>query len=151
MRTAEVMRYILRWATQTQTNILEHVQGSVHILIWNLICTPERRGGEKGGNANFETKHTEILTQEITSPLYFTVLYWKLQEWRKSQNSQIRRQNASNLGVCSLAIGPFPPPKSRNLASAEILVRPEKERERSKQAVRRSVNGYRQLLSADVT
>ena len=22
------------------------------------ICTPEGRGGEKGGNANFKTKHT---------------------------------------------------------------------------------------------
>ena len=31
------------------------------------ICTPEGRGGEKGGNANFKTKHTEPWTQEIPS------------------------------------------------------------------------------------
>ena len=35
------------------------------------MCTPtEERGGEKGGNANFKTKLTEPLTQEITLPLY---------------------------------------------------------------------------------
>ena len=34
------------------------------------IFTPEGRGEEVGGNANFKTKHTEEpLTQEITSPL----------------------------------------------------------------------------------
>ena len=34
------------------------------------IFTAEGRGGEKGGNANFKTKHTEPLNAEITPPLY---------------------------------------------------------------------------------
>ena len=34
------------------------------------IFTPEGKGGEKGGSANFKTKHTECLTQEIPSALY---------------------------------------------------------------------------------
>ena len=34
------------------------------------ICTPEGRGGDKGGSANFKTKHTEPLTQEMPSALY---------------------------------------------------------------------------------
>ena len=33
------------------------------------ICTPEVRGGEKGGSANFKTKRTEPFIQEITSIL----------------------------------------------------------------------------------
>ena len=33
------------------------------------ICTPEGRVGEKGGNANFKTKHTEPLTLEMLCPL----------------------------------------------------------------------------------
>ena len=36
------------------------------------ICTSEGRGGEKGGNANLKTKHTEPFTQEIPSALYCT-------------------------------------------------------------------------------
>ena len=36
------------------------------------ICTPEGRGGERGGSANIKTKHTEPLTQEIPSALYCT-------------------------------------------------------------------------------
>ena len=40
--------------------------GSVLDVICFEICTPEGRGGEKGGIANFKTKHTEPLTQEIT-------------------------------------------------------------------------------------
>ena len=44
------------------------------------ICTPEGRGGERGGNANFKSKHTEPLVQEIPSALYSSfgvrVLYW---------------------------------------------------------------------------
>ena len=39
-------------------------------LFYFEICTTEGRGGEKGGDANFKTKHTEPLTQEITLPLY---------------------------------------------------------------------------------
>ena len=34
------------------------------------ICTPEGRSGEKGGSANFKTKNTESLTQDVTSSLY---------------------------------------------------------------------------------
>ena len=34
------------------------------------ICTPEGRGVEKGGSANFKIQHTEPLTQEINLPLY---------------------------------------------------------------------------------
>ena len=29
------------------------------------ICTPEGRGGEKGGRTNFETKHPDVLTQGL--------------------------------------------------------------------------------------
>ena len=36
------------------------------------ICTPEGRGGEKGGSTNFKTKHTEPFTQEIPSALHCT-------------------------------------------------------------------------------
>ena len=43
-------------------------------------CTSEGRGGKKGGSANFKTKHTEPLTEEITSALCST-LY--LMEWRR--------------------------------------------------------------------
>ena len=32
------------------------------------ICTPEGRGGEKGGSENFNIKHPELLTQEIIPP-----------------------------------------------------------------------------------
>ena len=34
------------------------------------ICTAEGREGEKGGNANFTTKHKEPLAKEIPSALY---------------------------------------------------------------------------------
>ena len=34
--------------------------------------TTERRGGEKGGSANFKTKHPEPLTQEVPPALYYT-------------------------------------------------------------------------------
>ena len=36
------------------------------------ICTSVGRGGEKGGSANFKTKHTETFTREIPSALYCT-------------------------------------------------------------------------------
>ena len=32
------------------------------------VFTPEGRGGEKGGSANFKTKHTEPLTQKYLDP-----------------------------------------------------------------------------------
>ena len=35
------------------------------------ICTPEGRGGEKGGSANFKTKHTEPFIPEYPAPVYF--------------------------------------------------------------------------------
>ena len=35
------------------------------------ICTPEGRGGEKGGSANFETKHTEPFIPEYFISVYF--------------------------------------------------------------------------------
>ena len=48
-----------------------------YILVWKVlclfcfeICTTEGRGGEKGGSANFKTKHTEHLTQGLTSAPY---------------------------------------------------------------------------------
>ena len=44
----------------------------VQCLFWSDNCTPEGRGGEKGGSANFQTKHTEPLTPEIPSALYCT-------------------------------------------------------------------------------
>ena len=38
------------------------------------ICTPEGRGGEKGGRANFKIKqYTDPLTQEIPSALYIVI------------------------------------------------------------------------------
>ena len=40
------------------------MRGSVPVLKFAL------QRGEKGGNANFKTKHTEPLTQEIPSALY---------------------------------------------------------------------------------
>ena len=36
------------------------------------ICTPDGVEGEKGGSANFKTKYTEPLSQEIPSALYCT-------------------------------------------------------------------------------
>ena len=36
------------------------------------ICTPEGRGGEKRESAKFKMNHTEPLTQEIPSALYYT-------------------------------------------------------------------------------
>ena len=32
------------------------------------ICTPEGRGGEKGGSANYKIKHAEPLIQGLTPP-----------------------------------------------------------------------------------
>ena len=43
---------------------------TVYYRICFEICTPEGRGREKGGSANFKMKHTEPLTQEIPSALY---------------------------------------------------------------------------------
>ena len=49
-----------------------------NILVWKVlwlfcfeICTPEGRGGEKGGSANFETKHTEPFIPEYFISVYF--------------------------------------------------------------------------------
>ena len=42
--------------------------GSVLDVICFEICTPEGRGGEKGGIANFKTKHTEPFTQDHLQP-----------------------------------------------------------------------------------
>ena len=39
------------------------------------ICTPEGRGGEKGGSASFKTKHTEPFIPEYPSPVYMCQLY----------------------------------------------------------------------------
>ena len=37
------------------------------------IGTSEGKGGEKEGNPNFKTKHTEPLTQEIFSALFIDI------------------------------------------------------------------------------
>ena len=46
-----------------------YVQGWSYLLGQSVfcfeICTPEGRGGENGGSANFKIKHTEPLTQDI--------------------------------------------------------------------------------------
>ena len=39
------------------------------------ICTPESRGREDVGNANFKIKHTEPLTKEIPLALYCAVTF----------------------------------------------------------------------------
>ena len=50
---------------------VELILGSkVPCLFCFEIYTPEGRGGEKGGNVNFKTRHIEPLTQEITPLLY---------------------------------------------------------------------------------
>ena len=58
------------------------------------ICSPEGRGGEKGGRENFKTKHTEPLTQEILSALYCTTEG----EGEKREGVQISKQSTQNLG-----------------------------------------------------
>ena len=51
-------------ARPVHTTGVEIVHGSkVQCLFCFEFCTAEGRGGEKGGNANFKTKHTEPLTQ----------------------------------------------------------------------------------------
>ena len=49
-------------------NLCTGVELFIGSKVYFEICTPEGRGGEKRGNANFKIKHTEPLTQEITPP-----------------------------------------------------------------------------------
>ena len=51
------------------------VKGSVQSLLCFEFCTPEGRGGEKGGSSNFKTKHTEpLMTQEICNKSLFGLM-----------------------------------------------------------------------------
>ena len=51
------------------TRVELFIGSKVPCVLYFEICTPEERGGEKGGSANFKTKHTEPLTQEIPCAL----------------------------------------------------------------------------------
>ena len=57
------------------------IGSKVQCLFRFETCTTEVRGGEKGGSANFKTKHTEPLTQEKPPPLYM-LEELSLQEWK---------------------------------------------------------------------
>ena len=58
----------VRWVATSGVEIF--IGSKIQCMFWFYICNAEGIGGVKGGNANFKTKHTEPLTQEITSPLY---------------------------------------------------------------------------------
>ena len=47
------------------TRVKLFIGSKVLFVFCSEICTPKGRGGEKGGSANFKTKHTEPLTQVI--------------------------------------------------------------------------------------
>ena len=67
LRQAGGIRSALLWFTG-----VELIIGSkVLCMLCFEICTPEGRGGEKGGSVNFKAKHTEPLTQEI--PVYIRI------------------------------------------------------------------------------
>ena len=54
------------------TGVKFFIGSKVQCMFCFEICTPEDRGGEKRGSANFKTRHTEPLRQEIPSALYCT-------------------------------------------------------------------------------
>ena len=58
-------------ANQWCTVAVQHLGSTplVQCMFCFETCSPEGRGGGKGGNANFKTKHTDPLTSEIISPL----------------------------------------------------------------------------------
>ena len=65
------------WECPEENKISHSIQGPsffigsmVQCMFSYGICSQEERGGEKGGRANFKTKHTEPFTQEIPSALY---------------------------------------------------------------------------------
>ena len=47
------------------TGVKLFIGSKVLYVFCSEICTPQERGGEKGGSANFKTNHTEPLTQVI--------------------------------------------------------------------------------------
>ena len=51
------------------TGVKLFLRSKVQCLFCFEICTAKGRGGVKGGSANFKTKHTEPLTQEIPCAL----------------------------------------------------------------------------------
>ena len=63
-------------ASDTSTGVELFIGSTVLCMFGFEICTPEGRGGNEEGNANFKTNHTEPLTQELTSPLYCWAVAW---------------------------------------------------------------------------
>ena len=51
---------IVLWKSSARVKVF--IGSKVHCLFCFEICTTEGRVGEKGGSANFKTKHTEPLT-----------------------------------------------------------------------------------------
>ena len=55
---------------QGSSLVIYWIKSSVCVVVCYFeICTPKGRREEKGGNANFKTRHTETLTQEIPGVL----------------------------------------------------------------------------------
>ena len=61
--TGSVLRLIETFPrAMASQNEAEFIWPKVQCLFRSEICTPDRRGGEQGGSANFKTKRTEPLT-----------------------------------------------------------------------------------------
>ena len=70
LNTRMVTGWIIGIKIITVTGVKLIIGSKVPCLFCFEICTPVGRGKEKGGSANFKTKHTEPLTQEMPSAMY---------------------------------------------------------------------------------